>query len=245
MAEHATRLARMPKFPASQPGEHSNDCWGREGDAAGFQCGPLLGKIIDRGGLSGLRWGDQPIPGELWQVLVAEGKPLAESSERYARGDDYVTTHEPTPSFPIRTQLCRSLHALEAGEVVAITLTVSMETTLLDARPSLTLASTLGRDNATATEETASGLAGIGRWIGGDASAGWRCFEAPHPLDRRECEAVAMDGACALRFHPPFLEKGVIRRGRFLALFVGAEIEDRAVTAAFESFAAAPLPLTA
>ncbi|MEO0529215.1 MAG: hypothetical protein AAF266_01425 [Planctomycetota bacterium] len=200
-----------------------------------IECGRLLGQmpIADpAAGISELRFSGVHMPGVLLRVAGA-GQSLAASEDTYARGEDRVSTHPATDAFPFRTQLYWSARSLAAGGV-AITLTVSLQTDLLDTSPELSLTTRI--DNATA------------KLLGGDvcrldAEQSPSVVIAPHPSDMLEFNPTVRDGEVVLQFTPPFLEKGVIRRCRVAAILLPHDTDDVSVAKAIEEFAALPLPL--
>lgn len=141
--------------------------------------------------------------------------PIPPPAETYVRGDDFVSTHPATESFPFRTQLVWSAlpAPLAAPEGVIVTLTISLQTDLLDTAPRLALVSSVDGPMALVTD----------------------C----HPTDAAEASV----SAGRLVFAPPFLEKGVIRRFR-AATVVSAEPHDALIEASLAWFADSPLPLT-
>lgn len=205
-----------------------------------FLCGSL--PLEPGEGLCSISVGGQAIDGSLWGVRAADEAlgPLSSATDRYARGDDLISTHSANEAFPLRLQLCWTAQPLASVQGAMITITISLQTNLLDTRPELCLVSSLPSRSNEASDEVAAECGG--RWIGDDPT--WRCLEIVHPLDRSEFVA-AVDGPChRLRFAPPFLEKGVIRRSRAAAIFVGPDATDDALLRAAEDFANAKLPLT-
>lgn len=164
----------------------------------------------------------------------AGGQPLLPPTEWHARGDEFLSTHPPTEAHPFRTELRWSAQTVgEAG--VVVTLTVSLQTQLLDTRPVVDLLTPAGGSEA------------------GFGQSAWRLNSpdpaqvvlAPHPSDAVEVSTQSDGDSTLLRLSPPFLEKGVIRRCRVAALFLPASAGPAQQNAAFEAFAESPLPLTA
>ena len=196
------------------------------------------------GGLNAITINGVPITGRLWDLGAgADGQPLQAAIEHYARGDDFVSVHPPSQSFPFRTQLVWSVETLDAApRCVLLTLTLSLQTDLLDTRPAIVLSSDLARQSQPEYRKTA-----IGRWVGyGDLDSGatWCCYEMVHPLDQGETQIIE-DDRPSLRIEPPFLEKGVIRSCRAAAAFFSGDPSEEELAAVRGAFIHAELPLTA
>ena len=193
--------------------------WSTQDNDVFFSCCGLTGQLNQGAGsgLSNLGLNDQLLPGALWRVNANADptSPLCSPSELYQRGDDCISTHPASESFPYQTQLRWTVQPIAAEAGVMVTLTASLQTDLLDTRPMLGLISTL----PIGVEDSGAELLDEpGRLIySGNEAAGWRCFEAIHPLDRSEFEAKREQGFSILKLSPPFLEKGVIRRCRVAA----------------------------
>ncbi|MGL4512573.1 MAG: hypothetical protein ACRCT8_05735 [Lacipirellulaceae bacterium] len=154
-----------------------------------------LDAAAPQGGLGAVTLGGVGTSGRLMRVAhgVFAEELIAPPSETYVRGDDYVSTHAATAAFPFRTQLYWSAEAL--GGAVIVTLTVSLQTDLLDTAPRVSLVSSIDGP-----------LAVVG---------------ACHPTDAAETTS----GPARLVFEPPFLEKGVIRRFRAAAVLTNGQEE--------------------
>lgn len=213
--------------------------WRVSADAIELVCGPASAQR-DAGdlanGLSRLSWGGTPVLERLCSATTPDG-PLSQATEWYARGADHVSIHPPSDAFPFQTQLEWSATTL-AGGGVAMTLTVSLQTDLLDTRPRLFFDTTpVGKGSAW---EPGCELVRVN-----EPGLGAAAFVCPHPSDASDCQLSEAGGACRVEFSPPFLEKGVIRRGRLAALLLPGEPDGDAVAAAVAEFANQPLPLTA
>lgn len=204
--------------------------------SAKIQCGSFRGHLPTDDpatGLHGVSVAGIALPGSVLRVSGIKTR-LAAPVESYVRGDDRVSTHPATESLPFRTQLYWSAQPL-AGGVVVVTLTVSLQTDLLDTRPELSF--TTGIEKATVS------------LLGGDAcrldtATAPSVVVTPHPTDALECDATAAGEEAILRFSSPFLEKGVIRRCRVAAIFLPSQADESSIAGAIAEFAATPLPLT-
>lgn len=227
MEAAATRLSSASwSEPASKDGADRS---------AKIRCGTLRGLLSCDAPATGLRelnLGGTAFAGSLLKVTAAGGE-LAVATENYVRGKDHVSTHLATDSFPFRTQLYWSAVSLSDGGV-AVTLTVSLQTDLLDTRPELSFTTLV--EGATSEER--------GNTACLKTAAGPCLVMTPHPTDAVECEVHSSGNEAIVRFVPPFLEKGVIRRLRVAVLVLPSDTSEEAITGALAEFAAAPLPLT-
>lgn len=200
-----------------------------------LRCAALAAAIKPNGaeGLGDLAFDGAPFPATLLTVETPVG-PLAPAVESYVRDADHVSTHPATDGFPFRTQLYWSAKAL-AGGAVAATLSVSLQTDLLDTRPQLSLVTRLPGAEVSSLSDDACRF---------DTQAGVTVVVTSHPSDAAECTATPGDGECRLHASPPFLEKGVIRRLRFAAIVLPGTASEAAVTGALADLANDPIPLT-
>ena len=208
---------------------------GTPGGAVELRCGPLCGVLQPTDasvGLTGLSLGGVSLASSaaLFAVTTPAG-PLTTANEVYVRGSDHVSTHPPHDGFPFRTQLYWSAKSV-AGGGVAATLAVSLQTDLLDTRPELTLAVSLGVEGSATGNACRFDL---------PSSA---VIVLPYPSDWEECVVTTGTQGCHLQLAPPFLEKGVIRRLRTAAIVLPPDADDTAASAAIADLADDPLPLT-
>jgi hypothetical protein len=205
------------------------------GQRVELRCAALHAVLASDGvtGLSDVAFHDTPLGATLLSVETPAG-PLSPASESYVRGVDHVTTHTATDAFPFRTQLYWSAKPLADGAVAA-TLSVSLQTDLLDTRPDLSLHTSVAGATAQLWKEDVCRL---------EVADSVTIIVTPHPSDAEECVLDTSDGACRLRVSPPFLEKGVIRRIRLAAIVLPGNASDEAIAAALADLADDPLPLT-
>ncbi len=205
------------------------------GESVELHCGALIAAIPSTGvhGLGDVKYAGHGLGATLLTVHTPAG-PLPPAVESYVRGADHVTTHEPTDAFPFRTQLYWSGKPLADG-AVATTLSVSLQTDLLDTRPELLLHTEIAGATARHWNAGACRL---------QTPAGLTLVVTPHPSDAAECELEIAEGKCTLRVSPPFLEKGVIRRIRLAAIVLPGDASDKAIAAALADLANDPPPLT-
>lgn len=205
------------------------------GQCVELHCGPLAAIIPSTGvhGLANVAYDGVPLAATLLTVHTPAG-PLPAAVESYVRGADHVTTHAPTEAFPFRTQLYWSGRSLAEGGV-ATTLSVSLQTDLLDTQPDLSLHTEIAGASTHRWKEDVCRLS---------APSGVTVVVTPHPSDAAECTLETADGMCRLRVSPPFLEKGVIRRIRLAAIVLPGEASDDAIAGALADLAADPPPLT-
>lgn len=192
-------------------------------------------------GVRDLQINTRPIQATVLAVRAAHSieQPPAEV---YARGGDLIATHAATDDWPFRTQL--QWTAVDLAEIGAalITITVSLQTDLLDTRPAIDLV-TDSPMPCRIQRQPARGP----RLVWRDDQQGAAAFAAaPYPSDLAETSLHASEGVGQLRFAPPFLEKGVIRRCRAgVVLLAGNGDADAAIEAGMNAFAELSVPLTA
>ncbi|MEN0109526.1 MAG: hypothetical protein AAF805_02270 [Planctomycetota bacterium] len=212
----------------------SEPSWSSTGESISLVLGDASCEAIAGDSLAGLNRfvvGTTAATGRLLTVTAVDA-PLPPPDETYVRGDDWVSTHPTTNEWPFRLQAYRGLRRLPSCRGFAMTLTLSLQTPLLETRPRLLVSSYI-----------------VDKPLGvrGDRAVaeldGFMLASTPHPTDASECETVETpDGSAAHEFAPSFLEKGVIRRVRFALV---AFPSDQAPDAAIDEWSEAPLPLTA
>lgn len=163
-------------------------------------------------------------------VNLVAATPLV-VEDTYARGDDFVVTNAATDGFPFRTQLYWSCRGAAAPGDARLMLTVSLQTDRLDTHPVLDLV--FETDDAARSAD--------GNALLGDEG---RVAVAPLPVDRPECDLILDSARSIVRFAPPFLEKGVIRRARFALLASVKPFEESTVSDQLAELSGEPLPLT-
>jgi hypothetical protein len=185
----------------------------------------------------------------LTESALTAGGSTVEPSESYTRGHDLVATYNETPSRPLRVQAY--WHVAELAQLPRyddarlIELQVSINTSLLDLRPTLDVV----------TQTTSH----VERLTFGEASAflirfadvPYTYIEIPHP---RDCARTAFtpssnpaaNGRTTIR-HTLFgrrLEKGVIMRGRVRGALVPRNSDIAAAEALADDLLQAAPPLT-
>lgn len=176
---------------------------------------------------------------------LTAGGTTVEPSESYTRGADLVATYNETASRPLRVQAYWHIAPLAQlpryDDARLIELQVSINTSLLDLRPTLDVV----------TQTTAP----VERLSFGEASAflirfadvPYTYIEIPHPRDcARTAFAPAADGITTIR-HTLFgrrLEKGVIMRGRVRGALVPRNSDVAAAEALADDLLQAAPPLT-
>lgn len=211
----------------------SHATWKESANGANLVCGDLSA-VLSGDHLTEIHWQRTAMPGRALSIETPAGN-LSPPSETYIRGSDYVSTHEAVEDFPFRTQLLWSAECLEAGGV-QVTLTVSLQTDLLDTNPELKFTTDLP-----AASQASAWQGEAVRFDGGDTPS---VLVTPHPSDAIECEPQIEGTTGSVWLSPPFLEKGVIRRCRVAAVWLPGELDDAAIAATIEQFADTPLPLT-
>lgn len=174
-------------------------------------------------------------------VLCAE--PAIAPYDSYVRGRDLVATYEQNAERPIRTTLYwRVLEEADAaGAQLAIELVVSVQTSLLESRPTLEVQT----DAHAAAVPLPPELVGCSllRLAASDASY----LELLHPAAFATSEQEVHGVRVRLRhllFFPEDLEKGVILRARLRAILMPSAGDSEAAAGYYRRFLASPPPLT-
>ena len=163
--------------------------------------------------------------------------------ESYARVDDLVATYRRTASRPFRLQAYWRHVELAAGgacgDVSAFDLEVSINTDLLDTRPTVDVVSTLGPATVVRAADERMLLVR-------PVDADWSYVEIAHPADDCATRIDARHGTTEVRrtLFGRFLEKGVIVRARLRGALVPRTHEEAAAGTLREALLSAPLPLT-
>lgn len=168
--------------------------------------------------------------------IATAGGVVAQPADTYVRGADFVSTQSGTNEFPFRTQAYWSAAALSDG-VVAATLTLSLQTNLLDTRPEIAVVSQFGPTALAPPRVSPTACVG-------STSAGVTIAIVPHPTDAVDARGEVDGAEHRLWLRPPFLEKGVIRRFRIAALLFTGDDTEAKLERAIGEFADLPAPLT-
>ncbi|MCE9607175.1 MAG: hypothetical protein K8U03_20000 [Planctomycetia bacterium] len=168
-----------------------------------------------------------------------------EPAESYVRGADLVATYNQTEARPLRVQaywhVAALAHSFVARDARLIELQVSINTTLLDLRPTIDVVTQLNSPVEKLTFGEASA------WLVRFADRPYTYIEIPHP---RDCARTAFEPAAAGRTtlrHTLFgrkLEKGVIMRGRVRGALVPRADDVATAEALVDDLLNAAPPLT-
>lgn len=221
-------------------------------------------------GLTELVVASESLAGNLLRVDVPSVPAASpqEVADWYQRCGDLVATYAQTEARPFRTQIYwrSESHALD-GALAAIELVASVQTSLLDSHPQLTISSLVPctevwhlahPGNQGAQRVTCSSKAPFRADFSQGScyllrlSGGWSYAEMVHPLDMRESTiepVVDREHGRELveirhRLFTAELEKGVILRSRVLGLLLPREHDLAAAAQHYAQFAAAEPPLT-
>lgn len=186
--------------------------------------------------------------------------PLADA---YVRQADLIATYAEAPPNQVRRQLYWRGFTSAPHQLGGCELIVSVQTSLLDSDPNLSVTSTLpaaevlllehqdhsrfvrfDRSADAAAQEIGSGAI-LFRLQGAECSYLQMIFpgDASHTVLSSPSEAPQAWHLSNPLF-PESLEKGVIRRGRIRGLFLSRANDEAAALAAYEEFVVSPLPLT-
>ena len=228
-------------------------------------CGEVDLKQPERG-LFDLRWRDRTLADHtILGVGLGAGDAAGESlADCYERGGDLVAVYEQTALRPLRVQVYwRAAEADALG--TSVDLQLSVQTSLLDSRPTLSAATRLPGgevrrlvdaaagewetlqptgDRSWALESPAEPLCWLFRW----RQTGLSYVELALPGETHRSElTLAASGRLELS-HQVFvehLEKGVILRTRIRGAYLPSDGDERLAAQAWREFVAAPPPLTA
>ncbi|WP_253160277.1 hypothetical protein [Stieleria tagensis] len=210
---------------------------------AAWQSGDCVWRIKAHGGRDGIRllFADQDLA-----LLSSNDQPLPTLQEQFVRGQELHL------SYPQQDQGCQfgfrvvirpiELDSITTDEQLAVfELLISVQTTLLDAHPTIDLVSEVGSG---CRVDSVDGIAGA---IHSTESAPNQTAVLLGPPDAPfTSEISGGDDALRLRLFGEFMEKGVIRRARPWVIIdrEGRPIDtDEAITA-WRALAASPVPLT-
>lgn len=169
-----------------------------------------------------------------------------EPTESYVRGADLVATYNETETRPLRVQAYWHIAELARlpryDDARLIELQVSINTSLLDLRPTLDVVTTTGAP----VERLSIGEASA--WLVRLPHVPYTYIEIPHPRDcARTAFAPAAGEAKNVLRHTLFgrkLEKGVIMRGRVRGALVPRDSDVAAAEALVDDLLEAAPPLT-
>lgn len=169
-----------------------------------------------------------------------------EPTESYVRGADLVATYNETEARPLRVQAYWHIAELARlpryDDARLIELQVSINTSLLDLRPTLDVVTT----TAAPVERLSIGEASA--WLVRLPHVPYTYIEIPHPRDcARTAFAPAAGEAKSVLRHTLFgrkLEKGVIMRGRVRGALVPRDSDVAAAEALVDDLLEAAPPLT-
>ncbi len=188
----------------------------------------------------------------------AEGETILEA---YPRGADLIVHYAQLPVRTSRPAMRWSL--MEAEPAVGVEVTLSMQTSLLDSDPTLSIQSRFGSGSVLQLPRDASDDAHCletGQVIEKGAPSGfvfrperadWSYVELVFPADFCGAHLRAAEGKDGTRaqkelvyqlFHEP-LEKGVIRKARIQSLFLPRADDIQNASMALRKLVAAPTPL--
>ncbi len=176
-------------------------------------------------------------------VAVPCAEPAIATYDSYVRGRDLVATYEQNAERPIRATLYwRALDEADAaGARFAIELVVSVQTSLLESRPTLEVQS----DAPATAIPLPPELGGCSLLRLADSDASY--LELLHPTAFAASELEVDAARVRLRhrlFFPEDLEKGVILRARLRAIVLPTAGDSEAAARYHRSFLASPPPLT-
>jgi hypothetical protein len=241
-----------------------SDNWHISESRAHLKLGPFeatLDITLPNRGLHELRFRDSPLP--LANLLAvwftaqhAEQHHVV--SDCFIRGRDLVVTYAQQPACPVRLQVYwRAVDRDDAPDcLAAIDVQVSVQTSLLDAWPALTIGSQVPTRDVAWMSHSKGDSSQTCATTPTVPAGYWRCRLVEHPLSYGEMvhpvgagrdELIESETDLTRLSHHLFaesLEKGVILRAQARGVLTSTVDDDEAIAAAYGKFLAAPLPLT-
>jgi hypothetical protein len=183
--------------------------------------------------------------------------------DTWTRGADLVVVYDQSPQRPFRSEIYWRVLDPHGPFRTGVELIVSVQTSLLDALPQLTMSSSLPASTATWVLDPArlelarswqssdpallaTSDAGHGIFLLRSESLPFSYVEMVYPADFVSAALRGQAGRTELQwqFFPESLEKGVIRRARLRCLFIGREGDVAWAADCYRDFVASPTPLT-
>jgi hypothetical protein len=169
-------------------------------------------------------------PSAIMQLTLPSKATLL--ADAYIRGNDLVATYEESADRPCRTQVYWRIEC--ESDFFGIQLIVSVQTSILDAAPSLTVATQLpGRARLVAEGIVIVPLP--------DSNL---CYVEVADGSNVESTIVRDNSQITNKLFPGSLEKGVIRRARILGGFLPAHSAERTARTLRDQFVCSSPPLT-
>ena len=162
-------------------------------------------------------------------MLPVASAPVADT---YVRGNDLVATFEESTVHRCRTQVYWRIE--DESNFCGIQMIVSVQTSILDANPGLSVTSKLGRGVQVIDD-------GIALCSLPDSEV---CYVEVADSSNVESMIVLNESQITSRLFPGSLEKGVIRRARLLGCFVSGEAADATARSIRDEFIRSAPPLT-
>lgn len=210
-----------------------SEVWNLAGHDATLCCSKLVGKLdasAPNVGLTSVEFNGDKLNGSLWGFEFPANHPI-QLKETYLRGHDLVAHFEASDAYPFDLYCYWNAQPTADGSGAIVRLTISWLTDLLDSDPELLLATTWpGEIEFSETrQELIRKLENV------------TIHELPHPSDMTNCVYSEVGN---LKVNLPFLEKGVIRRARFVAVLLSSSSDASIAKSTIEDFCSEPLPLT-
>lgn len=228
--------------------------WKLANQAAELNLEGLTGKVELRktvNGLNHITFQNATLGG--WNLMGFDASPGSAPNapellqEVYTRGDDLIATFAEDPTRHVRPQAYWRMCG--GDNIVAIELVLSMQTSTLDSDPLVEVCSKLGGPAEAPfcidamTGEPTSQQYNTVIWRPGGMS--WTYVETTFPSDHAGFTAKrnGLGIEVTRRMFPARLEKGVIRRGRIMAMFVPRADDVKHASHAIQQWVEMPPPL--
>jgi hypothetical protein len=206
-------------------------------------------------GLSAIAIGEMTLSGHSWLGVELTGeRPTISEVDAYVRGSDLIVTYAQTPNRPLRAQVYwRAIESAHQGTLAAIELVASVQTSLLDACPRLSVQSIVSAGEIVAFgegEQSATGsdsLEQVGRGVlirPSGANYSYAEIIAGSNVDDDHLEISSGRVRIEHGLFADRLEKGVILRTRVRGVLVARDGDLAAANVELDDFLATALPLT-
>jgi hypothetical protein len=239
--------------------------WRIDGNVASLEAQGFTARVNllhPENGLDSISHGQLAIPdAKLLQLRMPHPEGDEQLVDSYVRGADLIAAYAQIAERQVRPQVCWRAVQCPATPAVGVELILSVQTSLLDSDPCVTIGSEVPcvevlqlADESScrfeSVEATATEPAQIGLFLYRLPNAIGSYVEMIHPSDFHTAE-LCRDAGHARRIRSSFrlfaerLEKGVILLARVQGLLIAADGDETAALSCYRRFVSSAVPLTA